>query len=102
MEQQGTARPSRRHGASCAGVFEPMDTEKKKVITITCFLASIYGIFHKMRDLREGKESGLDYHYLFKDFLCRNFFFDPTESAKELGYDRGGIEKSIDKTIKAF
>lgn len=78
-----------------------MNMEKKKIITIPCFLASIYGMVHKIKDKRLGLDSGLDYSLLFRDVMCRNLFFDPSESADELGYGRGGIEDSIKKTITA-
>lgn len=83
-------------------VFKAMGSNRSKIITIPCSLASMFGLFQKIKDRCKGKESGLDYHYLFKDFLCKNFFFDPSESADALDYGRGGIEESIEKTVKAF
>lgn len=80
---------------------EAMGKGRKIIITIPCFPASVNGILHKMKDRRAGRESGLDYYHLFKDILCRNFFYDPSESALELGYGRGGIRESIKKTIRA-
>ena len=82
-------------------MLDSMDMGNKKIITIPCFLASFYGKFHKRNQKKLGLESGLDYSRLFKDVMCRTFYFDPSQSAEELGYGRGGIEASIDKTIKA-
>ncbi len=48
----------------------------------------------------EGKQSGLDLRYLFKNIQCKTCYFDPTESINTLGYGTGGIKEAIDETIK--
>lgn len=74
---------------------------KKKVITVPTFLATLGGISLKKKELKEGKEPGLDYSRLFKDIQSQYLYFDPTPSATKLGYNRGGIRESIIKTVKA-
>ncbi len=78
-----------------------LNISRQIIITVPCFFGSLFGFFQKRRDMRRGKESGLDYYYLFRDFLCRNYFFDPSESSAELGYARGRIEESIKETVRA-
>lgn len=82
-------------------MLNSMNMSSKKILSIPCFFASFYGKYHKFLNSRKGLESGLDYNHLFNDIMCRKLYFDPSESASELGYGRGGIEASIDKTIKA-
>lgn len=82
-------------------MLRSLNMENKKIITIPCFFASFYGKLHKIKLKKLGLEPGLDYDRLFSDVMCRTFYFDPSQSANELGYERGGIEESIDKTIKA-
>jgi hypothetical protein len=74
---------------------------KRKIITVPTFLATLGGISLKKKELKEGKEPGLDYSRLFKDIQSQYLFFDPTPSSTELGYNRGGIRESIIKTVKA-
>jgi len=81
-------------------MLDSMDMGNKKIITIPCFLASLYGRILKNKEKRLGLEAGLALNHLFKDIMCREFYFDPSRSAGELGYGRGGIEEAINKTIK--
>lgn len=79
-----------------------MGYDDKKIITVPCFFATLFGVFQKLKNYLKGKESGLDYSHLFRDFLCREYFFDPSDSSLELGYSRGGIKQSIEETIEAI
>lgn len=82
-------------------MLKSLNMEKKKIITIPCFFISFYGKIYKRKQKKLGFEPGLDYNRIFKDIMCRDLYFDPSQSARELGYGRGGIDESIDKTIKA-
>lgn len=75
--------------------------EDKKIVTIPTFLASMYGMSLKNKEAKEGKEAGLDHVRLFEDIQSQYLYFDPAPTAEILGYGRGGIEESIEKTIKA-
>ncbi len=78
-----------------------MGMSSKKIISVPLFLVRIKGRSIMRENKSKGIETGLDPLHLFKDIMCQQFYFDATESAEELGYSRGGIEKSIDDTIKA-
>ena len=82
-------------------MLKSMDMSNKKIITLPCFIVSIFGIILKLKENRSGRESGLDFKHIFKDIMCKDFYFDPSDSAKELGYGRGDIKKSIEETVLA-
>ncbi|MCK5129791.1 MAG: NAD(P)H-binding protein [Clostridiales bacterium] len=82
-------------------MLDAMNMSKKKVITIPCSLAYLWGRKMKWQDKREGVESGLDPLHLFRDIMCQELYYDASISAEELGYKRGGIKASIQTTINA-
>ncbi len=82
-------------------MLKSMGMGNKKIITLPTFLVNMQGKKIKKQEDEQGVESGLNPLYLFKDIMCQELYFNPTESADELGYSRGGIEKSIDDTVKA-
>lgn len=82
-------------------MLSSMEMANKRIITVPCFFASLYGRYLKIKDSRRGLESGLDYNHLFMDIMCQELYFDPSDSVAKLKYNRGGIEESINKTIKA-
>ncbi|MDX1359551.1 MAG: hypothetical protein R3232_12025, partial [Clostridia bacterium] len=78
-----------------------MNMEKKPIITLPCFLASLYGKWMKTKEKKKGFENGLDLNHIFNDIMCQCLYFDPSSTANELNYGRGGLEKSINKTVTA-
>jgi hypothetical protein len=78
-----------------------MGMPDKKIVTVPDFIVNLMGRKIKKEDKKNGVDTGLDPIYLFKDIMCRKLYFDPAESVSELGYSRGGIIESIEKTIKA-
>ncbi len=75
--------------------------EDKKIITIPTFLATLYGMALKNKEAREGKEGGLDHARLMEDLQSQYLYFDPAPVAEILGFQRGGVRESIQKTIAA-
>jgi len=73
----------------------------KKIINIPRFIAVIAGIIINRGWKKKGLEGGLDARYLMRDILTHNLFFDPSDTAKKLGYKRGGLKKSIIATMRA-
>ncbi len=73
----------------------------KKIINIPRFAAVLAGIMINMGRKRKGLEGGLDARYLMQDILTHDLFFDPSYTAKKLGYGRGGLKESIFATMKA-
>jgi nucleoside-diphosphate-sugar epimerase len=82
-------------------MLNSMNMSNKKIVTVPSFIVNLMGRKIKKEDEKSGFDAGLDPLYLFRDIMCKELYFDPTESVNELGYGRGGIEESIDKTIKA-
>jgi nucleoside-diphosphate-sugar epimerase len=81
-------------------VLQAMGTPKKRIVNIPVWIGQLYGRSIKKAYAKEGKEAGLDPETLFVDIMCRELFYDPEPSAKALGFNRGGIEASITKTIQ--
>lgn len=75
--------------------------EKKKIINIPRFLAVFAGIMIERDFRKKGLEGGLDARFLMRDIITHNLYFDPEDTAKKLGYNRGGIREAIVKTMKA-
>jgi dihydroflavonol-4-reductase len=75
--------------------------ENKRIVTIPTQFAAIYGRNLKMKETKEGKESGLDPTKFMQDIQSRFTYFDPAPFSDALGYSRGGLEEAIIKTIKA-
>ncbi|MHA1784896.1 MAG: NAD-dependent epimerase/dehydratase family protein [Candidatus Helarchaeota archaeon] len=73
---------------------------KRRILTMPCWMGTIWGWKLRRKDKKEGKEAGLNHKLLFKDIQCRELFFDPTPSQEELGYTGGGLEEAIIETIK--
>lgn len=73
----------------------------KKVINIPKPAAVLFGFLLRGQHHREGLESGLDPVWLMREIMTDTFFFDPSESQKELGYGSGGLQDSIHATVKA-
>jgi len=75
--------------------------EKKKIINIPRPLAVLAGGMVERGWKKKGLEGGLDARYLMRDVLTNYLYYDPSETAKELGYNRGGLEEAINATMKA-
>jgi dihydroflavonol-4-reductase len=75
--------------------------ENKRIINIPRFLAVQAGSFIEKDFKKKGLEGGLEAKLLMKDIMTDYLYFDPEETAKELGYNRGGIKEAIIKTMKA-
>ncbi|MDD5622682.1 MAG: NAD(P)H-binding protein [Actinomycetota bacterium] len=73
----------------------------KKIINIPRFAAVLAGIMINMSRKRKGLEGGLDARYLMRDILTHDLFYDPSSTAKKLGYKRGGLKESIFATMRA-
>jgi nucleoside-diphosphate-sugar epimerase len=74
---------------------------KKKILNIPKWAAVLGGKQMQKEHESAGKESGLDPVWLMKDIMTDTLYFDPTESQRALGYGSGGIEASIEKTVRA-
>lgn len=75
--------------------------EQKKIVNIPRFIAVLAGRFIERSRKKQGLEGGLNAAYLMQDILTRELYFDPSETAGELGYGRGGLKESIIDTMKA-
>lgn len=75
--------------------------EHKRIVNIPGFIAVLAGRMVERGRRRQGLEGGLNGRYLMQDILTRELYFDPSAAAAELGYGRGGLEESINGTMKA-
>ncbi len=75
--------------------------ESKKIVDIPRFLAVIAGSMINRGWRKKGLEGGLDAKYLMRDIMTQDLYFESTETAKILGYKRGGLKEAIIKTMKA-
>jgi len=73
----------------------------KKIIGVPSVFTQLGGIFISMGFRRKGLESGLNLRYLMRDIMADFCYFDPSESAKALGFGRGGLKEAIEDTIRA-
>jgi dihydroflavonol-4-reductase len=73
----------------------------RKINPLPKFIANIVGRSLYQKDKKQGKESGLNPSHFFQDIQCQYLFFDPSETAKELGYNRGGIKEALELTAKS-
>ncbi len=74
---------------------------KKRILTAPTWLMVLVGRAMYKKELKHGKESGLNLNYLFQDIQSQYLYFDPTPTIEELGMTRGGVRESIIKTVKA-
>ncbi len=74
---------------------------KKKIITISNFLADLVGKKMKRNDLKNGITHGLNPEFLFKDIMTQYMYFDPLPTANELQFTLGGVERAIQETMEA-
>ncbi len=80
-------------------ILDEMGSDKE-FLFLPPWAGTLYGTYLRWKEKRKGKEAGLDYRYIFKDIQSQEFFFDPTNTKEELGYEGGGLEKSIRKTVR--
>ena len=74
--------------------------KKKRIIILPNFIIRfVLGILKLQHRIR-GKEGGLDPAKLTA-LQTRDTFFDPSPSAKELGYGRGNLERAFEDTVEA-
>jgi dihydroflavonol-4-reductase len=73
----------------------------KKIINPPRFILELAGAMLEKGFKKKGLEGGLELRYLMRDILSGYLYFDPSETAAQLGYGRGGIEEAIVRTIKA-
>jgi len=74
--------------------------KKKRIVILPTFMVLLVLRVVKLQYRLRGKESGLD-PVKFAAIQTRNTFFDPSSSAKELGYNRGNLQKALEDTVKA-
>ena len=53
------------------------------------------------RELRNGKEPGLNLSFVFKDIISRKFYLDSEQSASVLGFGSGNVAKAIAQSAQA-
>ena len=75
--------------------------ESKRIINIPRPMAVLAGRMIEKGWKKKGLEGGLDAGYLMKDIMTDYLYFDPSYSAKKLGYKRGGLKEAITNTMKA-
>jgi nucleoside-diphosphate-sugar epimerase len=75
--------------------------ENKRIINIPRPLAVLAGGMIERDFKKKGLEGGLEARLLMRDIMTDYLYFDPEETAKKLGYRRGGIKEAIIKTMKA-
>ena len=73
---------------------------KKRIVTIPAVLAALYGKRVKKSDQKKGNESGLDLARLFQDIQSKELYYNPSNSAEKLGYNRSGVEEAIRETVR--
>jgi dihydroflavonol-4-reductase len=73
---------------------------KKRVIILPNFIIRLVLGIVKLQHRIRGKESGLDPSMLAV-LQTRDTFFDPSPSARELGYGRGNLDKAFADTVAA-
>ena len=81
-------------------IFETLGM-KKRVVTVPTCLAALYGKRLQKLDEKEGKEAGLNLSRLFHDIQSRELYYDPSKTAEQLGYNRTGIRKAMEDTLRA-
>ncbi len=82
-------------------MFLEAQGEHKKVISIPRFIAELAGMFMIWQHRIHGLESGLNIRYLMRDIMSDYCYIDVEETAKILGYGRGGLNEAITDTIRA-
>lgn len=75
--------------------------ENKKIKNIPRFLAVFAGGMIEKQLKKKGLEGGLEAKHLMKHIMTDYLYYDASETAAKLGYERGGIEEAIIKTMKA-
>lgn len=75
--------------------------ENKKIINIPGFLAVLAGGFIEKDFRKKGLEGGLEAKHLMRHIMTDYLYYDATETARALGYGRGGVKEAIIKTMKA-
>jgi len=76
--------------------------EEKRIINIPKFLAILAGGMIERDFKKKGLEGGLEARYLMRDIMTDYLYYDASDTAEKLGYQRGGIEGAIIKTMKAI
>lgn len=73
----------------------------KRIIDIPRFIAVLVGRAIRRNHKRKGLESGLNPVQLMRDIMTDYCYFNPEESAKALGFGRGGLKEAIADTVRA-
>jgi dihydroflavonol-4-reductase len=73
---------------------------EKPIISLPNWLAIVAGAFIKLLHYFQGREGGLDPIALIK-LQTSMTFFDPAQSMEDLGYQSGGLDEALKKTIIA-
>ena len=82
-------------------MLDELGTPKKPVKSVPKFLLVMNGRKIKKEHAKQGKQSGLDPVWLFRDIMNADLFYDAQkESMQELGYTSGGLEQSIRETVR--
>lgn len=73
----------------------------RRIINIPRFIAVIAGRAIRRDHRKKGLESGLDPVHLMRNIMTDYCYFDSDESAKVLGFERGGLKEAIADTVRA-
>lgn len=73
----------------------------KRIVHIPSFLGTLYGASLRRKELKQGKEGGLNYKYLFNDIQSRYLYYGNFDDCEELGMTRSGVKESVIDTIRA-
>ena len=82
-------------------MLDELGTPDKPVKSVPKFLLVMNGRKIKKEHAKQGKESGLDPVWLFREIMNADLFYDAQqESMQELDYTSGGLEESIRETVR--
>lgn len=81
-------------------MLKSMNMDYKQIKTVPTFIMNIAGKNMRKKELKKGRDSGLNYAYLFKDIQTRYLYIDAETVKKELGYSGGGVDEAIIETAE--
>ena len=80
--------------------LDAMGLKKRRIVTVPTFLMAPVGRWMKRKEKKRGKEAGLDMARFFKDIQSQYLFYDASDTAKELRYERGGVKEAIEQSVR--
>jgi nucleoside-diphosphate-sugar epimerase len=81
-------------------MLKAMNMDYKQIKTVPTFIMNIVGKNMRKKEIKEGRDSGLNYAYLFKDIQTRYFYIDAEAVKMELGYAGGSVDEAITETAQ--